>query len=99
MAERRGPKRPLNHKPAAVRRARERLGLTRKQVADELQVSPSLITEIEKGTRNATPAMVLRLAGVLRCKPDTLRRRPLDTLQGAAAPDDEAEAEPASAAA
>jgi transcriptional regulator with XRE-family HTH domain len=99
MAERRGPKRPLDHKPAAVTRARERLGLTRKQVADALDVSPSLITEIEKGTRNATPAMILRLAPVLRCRPDTLRRRPLDALQKAAVPDDEAEAEPASAAA
>lgn len=99
MAERRGPKRPLNHKPAEVRRARERLGLTRKQVADVLHVSPSLITEIEKGTRNATPAMILRLAPVLRVKPDTLRRRPLDALRSAAVSDDEAEAEPARAVA
>lgn len=85
MAERRGPKRPLNHKPAAVRRARERLGLTRTEVANQLEVSLSLICEIEKGTRNATPAMVLRLAEVLKCEPDTLRRRPLDALRDVAA--------------
>lgn len=99
MAERRGPKRPLNHKPAEVRRARERLGLTRRQVAKQLDVSESLICEIEKGTRNATPAMILRLAPVLRVKPDTLRRRPLDARQAATVPDDEAEAEPARAVA
>lgn len=84
-ADRRAPKGPLNHKPAEVTRARERLGLTRKQVAAALEVSPSLITEIEKGTRSATPAMILRLAPVLKCAPDTLRRRPLDAPESVAA--------------
>jgi transcriptional regulator with XRE-family HTH domain len=99
MAERRGPKRPLNHKPAEVRRARERLGFTRREVAQKLGVSESLICEIEKGTRNATPAMILRLAPVLRVKPDTLRRRALDARHAVTVPDDEAEAEKEEAAA
>jgi transcriptional regulator with XRE-family HTH domain len=81
MAERRSPKRPLNHKPAAVRKARERTGLTRTEVASELGVSLSLISEIEGGTRNATPAMILRLAALLNCDPDSLRRRRLGPQQ------------------
>jgi transcriptional regulator with XRE-family HTH domain len=81
MAERRSPKRPLNHKPAAVRKARERTGLTRTEVASELGVSLSLISEIEGGTRNATPAMILRLAALLDCDPDSLRRRRLGPQQ------------------
>jgi transcriptional regulator with XRE-family HTH domain len=79
MAERRSPKRPLNHKPAAVKRARERTGLTRTEVARELGVSLSLISEIEGGTRSATPAMILRLAALLNCAADSLRRVRLDT--------------------
>lgn len=74
MAEQRGPKKPLDHDPQAVRGAREQVGLTRTAVAQELGVSLSLISEIESGTRNATPAMILRLADALRCEPDLLRR-------------------------
>lgn len=74
MAEQRGPKKPLDHDPQAVREAREHVGLTRTAVAQELGVSLSLISEIESGTRNATPAMILRLAETLRCDPDLLRR-------------------------
>lgn len=97
MAEvkQRAPKRPIDHKPAAVRRARERLGLTRKQVADAIEVSPSLITEIEKGTRNATQATIIRLAAVLRCSPDSLRRRRLGPPENVSP----SKPEPASAAA
>jgi transcriptional regulator with XRE-family HTH domain len=77
MTERKKPRSPLHHKPRAVTRERERLGLTKAAVAERAGVSPSLITEIEKGTRNATPAMILVLAGILECDPDTLRRKPL----------------------
>jgi transcriptional regulator with XRE-family HTH domain len=85
MSEHGGPKKPLNHKPAAVRDARERLGLTKTEVAGRLQVSLSLISEIEGGTRNATPAMILRLADLFGCPPDRLRRRPLDVPNDVAA--------------
>lgn len=86
MAEhqRRSPKSPLDHKPAAVRRARERLGYTRTELAGLVHVSVSLICEIEKGSRNATPAMILKLARELHCSPDSLRRRRLGPVQGPA---------------
>jgi transcriptional regulator with XRE-family HTH domain len=85
MTERKKPRSPLDHKPDAVKRARERTGLTRTEVARQLGVSLSLISEIEKGTRNATPAMILRLSDLLNCAPDTLRRRRLDARQRVAA--------------
>jgi len=85
MTERKKPRSPLDHKPDAVKRARERTGLTRTEVARQLGVSLSLISEIEKGTRNATPATILRLAAVLNCEPDTLRRRRLGVQQKAPA--------------
>jgi transcriptional regulator with XRE-family HTH domain len=81
MTERRKPRSPLDHKPDEVRKARERTGLTRTEVARQLGVSLSLISEIEKGTRNATPAMILRLADALDCEPDSLRRRRLGARQ------------------
>jgi transcriptional regulator with XRE-family HTH domain len=78
------PRSPLHHKPQAVTRERERLGLTRTQLADRVGVSLSLISEIEKGTRNATPAMILRLAKELDdLDPDVLRRRPLGARRAA----------------
>lgn len=75
MAERRKPKDPLDHDPEAVTWAREQAGLTKTAVAARVGVSLSLISEIEKGTRNATPAMILRLARALNLPPDDLRRR------------------------
>lgn len=86
MTERRKPRSPLHHKPRAVTRERERLGLTRTELARRVGVSLSLVSEIEKGTRNATPAVILRMAAVFECDPDILRRRPLGPSQAAAAP-------------
>lgn len=64
---RRGPKQPLNHEPAAVTYAREKAGLTRAALARMVGVSAGLISEIEKGTRNATPEMLTRLSQALNC--------------------------------
>ena len=72
---RRSPKRPLNHEPAAVRYARGKAGLTQAQVAEACGVAFSLISEIERGTRNATPAMLVKLAEVLNCPPVVLERK------------------------
>jgi transcriptional regulator with XRE-family HTH domain len=69
------PKVPLDHEPAAVRYARERAGLTKTQVAAACGVSLSLISEIEAGTRNATPAMIIKLANVLNCPRVVLERK------------------------
>lgn len=47
--------------------ARKQAGLTKTAVAQALGVSLSLISEIEAGTRNATPENINRLAGVFNC--------------------------------
>ena len=69
------PKDPLDHEPEAVRGAREKAGLTKTDVARRLSVSLSLISMIESGDRNASPGMIARLAGVLGCSPDHLKRK------------------------
>jgi transcriptional regulator with XRE-family HTH domain len=69
------PKDPLDHEPAAVTYAREKAGLTRTQLAELCGVSLSLISEIEKGTRNATPAMIRKLAEALNCPVVILERK------------------------
>lgn len=74
MTERRVP-RNLNHEPAAVTWAREKSGLTRQQVAELLGCAPSLITEIEQGKRNLTPARLIRLAEILNCPVVVLERK------------------------
>lgn len=74
MTERRVP-RNLNHEPAAVTWAREKSGLTRQQVAEQLDCAPSLITEIEQGTRNLTPARLIKLAEILNCPVVVLERK------------------------
>ena len=71
----RPPKYPLDHDPAAVTRAREEAGFTRAYVATQLHVSAGLISEIEKGTRNATLARIEQLAEVFGCPADDLKRK------------------------
>jgi transcriptional regulator with XRE-family HTH domain len=69
------PRDPLDHEPAAVTYARIKAGLTKTQLAQACRVSLSLISEIEAGTRNATPAMILKLAEALNCPPVVLERK------------------------
>ncbi len=60
--------------------AREQAGLTKKALADKCEVSLSLINESESGTRNATPAMLNKLADALNCPRVILeRKRPANT--------------------
>jgi transcriptional regulator with XRE-family HTH domain len=66
MPPRRPPRR-LNHEPKAVKYARKQAGLTQAQVAERCGVAFSLISEIEKGTRSATDAMLNKLAAALNC--------------------------------
>lgn len=72
---RRTPKNPLDHEPKAVIYARDQAGLTQQQLADLCNVSRSLITEIELGTRNATPATIRKLAAALNCPRVILERK------------------------
>lgn len=74
----RDPKKPLNHEPEAVRFAREKAGLTRTQLAGMLGVSVPLISQIEStgpNARNATPAMLLRIADAVNCPVVFLERK------------------------
>jgi transcriptional regulator with XRE-family HTH domain len=69
------PKYPLDHEPEAVTYAREQAGLTKTQLAQACGVVVSLISEIESGTRNATPAMLNKLAKALNCPRVVLERK------------------------
>jgi transcriptional regulator with XRE-family HTH domain len=69
------PRYPLDHEPAAVTYAREKAGLSKTQLANACGVSVSLISEIEGGTRNATPAMLNKLTVVLNCPRVVLERK------------------------
>lgn len=71
----RKPQRRLDHEPVAVTYARSQAGLTQQQLADRCGVSISLISEIENGTRNATPAMLNKLAAALNCPRVILERK------------------------
>lgn len=73
--KRRPAKDPLDHEPGAVTKAREDAGLTRVQLARRIGIGASLMSEIEKGTRNATPARIEQLAAALGVPPDHLRRQ------------------------
>jgi transcriptional regulator with XRE-family HTH domain len=76
MKQRRNrPKDPLDHEPEAVIYARVQAGLTKTQLAGMCGVSLSLISEIESGTRNATPAMIIKLARALNCPRVVLERK------------------------
>ena len=65
----------FNHEPEAVTYAREQAGLTITQLATQLGVAVSLISQIESGKRNATPAMLNRLSGALNCPRVVLERK------------------------
>jgi transcriptional regulator with XRE-family HTH domain len=69
------PKNPLDHQPEAVAYARTQAGMTKTQLAEACGVSLSLISEIESGTRNATPAMIIKLAQALNCPRVVLERK------------------------
>jgi transcriptional regulator with XRE-family HTH domain len=68
------PKRPIRHNPQGITYAREQAGLTKTSLAKMCGVSVSLISELESGTRNATPAMLNRLTIVLGCPRSILER-------------------------
>lgn len=66
---------PLDHEPEAVAYALKQSGFTQKQFAQELGKSESLVSEILKGTRNATPDLIAKMAGVLNCPRVVLERK------------------------
>lgn len=55
--------------------ARRQAGLTKTQLANACGISLSLVSEIEAGTRNATPETIIKLAKALNCPRVILKRR------------------------
>lgn len=75
----------FNHEPEAVTYARQKAGLTKTELAQRLGVALSLVSQIESGRRNATPAMLLRLADALNCPIVVLERKRCAGSHGAQA--------------
>lgn len=73
--QRKRPKDPLDHEPEAVRYAREMAGLSRTALAERIGKSLSLVSEIESGSRNATPEILRLLADALNCPIVVLQRK------------------------
>ncbi|WP_435176275.1 helix-turn-helix domain-containing protein [Actinacidiphila sp. bgisy145] len=65
----------LNHEPEAVTWARERVGLTKRELATEIGISEQLMGEIESGWRNATPPNLAKIADALNCPIVALERK------------------------
>lgn len=54
---------------AALKQAREKAGLSQKQLADKLNVKQPVISEIESGTANTTAETIERYANALNMVP------------------------------
>lgn len=72
----RAPSKPLNQDPEAVTETREAAKVTQYRLAKRLGVARSLISEIEKGTRNAQPELLRRMAAIFDCPVSRLEARP-----------------------
>ncbi|WP_328915282.1 MULTISPECIES: helix-turn-helix domain-containing protein [unclassified Streptomyces] len=66
--------RTLHQEPRAVTWAREKAGLTKRALAQEIGISEVLMGEIESGWRSATPANLARIARALNCPLVVLER-------------------------
>lgn len=69
------PKSPLDQDPEAVAWARRAKGWTQVALAAEAGISKSHMSEIESGSRNAPPALLIRLAQALNCPVTLLERK------------------------
>ena len=58
----------------AVRRKREKLGLSQEEFAFEVELDRTYVSGIERGVRNPTVATLLRLTKVLGLTPGALLR-------------------------
>jgi transcriptional regulator with XRE-family HTH domain len=58
-------RKPFNHDPEAVTKARADAGWSKTKLANELGCSLSLVSEIESGTRNAQMPLLERMAELL----------------------------------
>ncbi|WNI16437.1 helix-turn-helix domain-containing protein [Actinacidiphila sp. ITFR-21] len=65
----------LRQEPEAVTWAREKAGLTKRALADQIGISEQLMGEIESGWRSATPANLVKIAEALNCPIVVLERK------------------------
>lgn len=72
---RKRPKSPLDHEPEAVTYARQKAGLSQAELASLVGVAFSLVSEWERGTRNCTPANLIKVAEALNCPVVVLERK------------------------
>ena len=66
---------PLDHDPEALQYALDKSGLTQKEFASAIGKSQSLVSEMLRGTRNAKPDVIQRMASVLNCPVVVLERK------------------------
>lgn len=66
---------PLDHDPEALVWAFKKSGLTQKTFAEAIGKSPSMVSEMFRGTRNMTPATMNAAALVLNCPITVLERK------------------------
>ncbi|MGC3954599.1 MAG: helix-turn-helix transcriptional regulator [Propionicimonas sp.] len=66
---------PLDHDPEALQWALDKSGMKQKDFADAIGKSQSLVSEMLRGTRNATPEVIQRMAEVLNCPRTVLERK------------------------
>lgn len=66
---------PLDHDPEGLVWAFKKSGLTQRAFAQAIGKSPSMVSEMFKGTRNMTPATLLAAAKVLNCPVTVLERK------------------------
>lgn len=71
----RGVKSPLHHDPEALSWALSKSGMTQRDFAVAVDRSPGLVSEILRGTRNAPPTLLARMAEVLNCPVVTLEAK------------------------
>lgn len=60
-------KKPLDHNPEAMVWARKAKKVTQTWLAGEIGISPSHMSEIESGKRNAPPRLLGKIANALNC--------------------------------
>lgn len=66
---------PLDHDPVELRRRRIEAGRTLIDVAAAADISAGHLSELESGTRNPSPPLLLRLAETLGCTTTDLMPR------------------------
>ena len=66
---------PTRHDPTVLKIVREAKGWSQVDLARAVGISRSVLCEMEKGTRGATPASLKRIAEVLNCPVSVLERK------------------------